>query len=150
MGKQTFWKQVRNILLNPSNGDSFDQESNHDTSALITLTTQGAGAVSGSDQKNINSRGVLVGINITALAGTSPTVTVTIQGKDAASGQYYTLLQSAAISATGFTLLTLYPGAPSTANVSSPQVLPATWRVIATVAGTDPAATATVGASVII
>lgn len=150
MSQQTFWKKVRNILLNPSSGNSFEQESNHDTSALLTLTAQGAGTVNGGDQASVNSRGVQVGINITAITGTLPTVTVTVQGKDAASGQYYTLLQSAAIAAAGFTLLTLYPGAPSTANVSSPQVLPATWRVIATVAGTGPAATATIGASVII
>lgn len=150
MSQQTFWHQVRNVLFNPASGNSFDQESNHDKAALLALVAQGVGTVSGGDQANINGRGVQVGIDITALTGTGPTVTVTIQGKDAASGKYYTLLQSAAIAATGFTLLTLYPGAPSAANASSPQVLPATWRVIAAVAGTGPAATATVGASVII
>lgn len=149
MGQQTFWHQVRNVLLNPTDGTNSDQESNHDKPALLTLAAQGAGTVNGADQKNINARGVQIGLNITAIAGTT-TVTVAIQGKDAASGQYYTLLQSAAISVTGFTLLTLYPGAPSVANLSSPQVLPATWRVIVTVAGTTPSATATVGASVII
>lgn len=150
MSMQTFWYQVRKVLLNPTSGLSFDEESNHNKAALITLTAQGVGAVSSADQTNINARGVQVGVNITGLTGTTPTVTVKIEGKDEASGQYYTLLQSAALAATGFTLLTLYPGAPSTANVSSPQVLPATWRVTATVAGTTPAATATVGASVIV
>lgn len=123
---------------------------NFNTAALITLTAQGVGTVNGTDQVNEQGRGVQVGINITTLTGTSPTVTVTIEGKDAASGVYYTLLASAAIAATGFTLLTLYPGAPTTANVSSPQVLPATWRVKAVVAGTTPAATATIGASIIV
>lgn len=123
---------------------------NSNTAAMLTLTAQGAGTVLGADQSNTQGRGVQVGVNITALTGTSPTVTVTIEGKDTASGAYYTLLASAAIAATGFTLLTVYPGAPSTANVSSPQVLPKTWRVKAVVAGTTPAATATIGASVIV
>lgn len=150
MGKQTFWQQVRAVMLNPVDGSNSDQESNHDKAALLTLMAQAAGTVNGLDQVNVNGRGVQVGVNITALTGTSPSVTVMIQGKDAASGVYYNLLQSAVLTATGFTLLTLYPGAPSTANVSSPQVLPATWRVVATVAGTTPATTATVGASLII
>lgn len=149
MGQQTFWNQVRGVLLNPVSGGNFDQESNHDKAALLTLAAQTT-SVNGADQTNINGRGVQVGVNITALTGTAPTLTITIQGKDAASGVYYNLLQSAAITATGFTLLTLYPGAAATANVSAPQVLPATWRVIAAIAGTTPAVTATVGASQII
>lgn len=118
--------------------------------ALITLAAQGVGTVTSSDQTNNYGCGVQVGVNITVLTGTSPTVTVTVEGKDTVSGTYYTLLASAAIAATGFTLLTVYPGAPTTANVSSPQVLPKTWRVKAVVAGTTPAATATIGASVIV
>lgn len=149
MGAQTFWHQVRKVLLNPTSGLSHDEESNHDKAALVTLSAQGIGAINSPDQTNINSRGVQIGVNITALTGTGPTLTVKIQGKDAASGVYYDLLTSAALAATGFTLLTLYPGAPVTANASSPQVLPAVWRVVATVAGTGPAVTATVGASVI-
>ena len=125
-------------------------QQNYDMPALVTLSAQGLGTVVSVDQVNKNGRGVQVGINVTALTGTGPTVTVTLQGKDYASSAYYTLLASAAIAATGFTLLTLYPGAPSTANASAPQVLPATWRVSAVVAGTTPAVTATVGASVII
>lgn len=150
MGQQSFWRRLRPVLLNPVSDVGLEQESNHDKNSLITLTAQGVGTVNGTDQTNVNGRGVQVGIDITTLTGTGPTVTVTIEGKDAASGKYYTLLQSAALSATGFTLLTLYPGAPTTANVSSPQVLPSTWRVKAVVAGTTPAATATIGASVIV
>jgi hypothetical protein len=81
---------------------------------------------------------------------TTTSVVINIQGKDAASGKYYTLLSSAAITTAITTVLTLYPGAPSTANVSSPQVLPRTWRVQAVVTGGGSAATATVGASVIV
>lgn len=133
------------------NGATMDRaRGNIDTAALVALTAAGAGTAVSPDQTNVNGRGLQLGVNIAALTGTAPTVTVTVQGKDAASGQYYTLLQSAALAATGFTLLTLYPGAPATANVATPQVLPRTWRVSVTVAGTTPSATATIGASVIV
>lgn len=136
-------------LLNPSIPNNVDyKRGNYDTAALVTLA---ASAVSGNsvDLTNVNGHGLQLGINITAITGTVPTITVTIQGKDIASGQYYTLLQSAAIATTGFTLLTLFPGATATANVSSPQVLPRTYRILYTIAGTTPAVTATIGASVV-
>lgn len=128
---------------------STPRPANVDTAALVTLTSATAGGNS-ADQTNANGRGLQLGINITAITGTSPTLTVTVQGKDPASGQYYTLLQSAALTAAAFTLLTIYPGAPSTANVSTPQVLPRTWRVLYAIGGTTPSVSATVSASVII
>jgi hypothetical protein len=134
---------------NPIIGGPEQARPNLDLAALITLSAASAG-VNSADQANINGRGIQLGINITAITGTSPTLTVTIQGKDGASGQYYTLLASAALNATGFTLLTVYPGAPTTANVSASQVLPRTWRVITAIGGTGPSVTATVGASVIV
>ena len=91
--------------------------------------------------------GLQVGVNISALAGTSPTLTVIIEGKDESSGVYYPLLTSAPLSAVGFTLLTLYPGVTPVANVSVSQVLPKTWRVRHVIAGTAPQVTATIGAS---
>jgi len=147
---EVFWPSVRGAVLNPTTGESWEPQTNHDLAALVTLAAAGVGATNGADQRNVNHRGVQVVVDITAITGTGPTLTVKLQGKDAASGKYYDLLTSAALAATGTTLLTLYPGAPSTANVSIPQVLPATWRVIATVGGTGPAVTATVGASMII
>lgn len=119
------------------------------TAALLTLTAAFA-AVNSADQTNLRHAGVQVGVNITSIAGTTPTVTVTIQGKDAASGAYFTLLTSAALAATGFTLLTVYPGALTTANVSTPQPLPLTWRVSVAIGGTSPLVTATIGASLIL
>lgn len=139
------------LLMRPVDAAGVDLgvPGNVNTAALITLAAQGAGTVTSADQTNKQGRGVQIGINITAIGGT-PTLTVTVEGKDSVSGVYYTLLASAAISAAGFTLLTVYPGAPSTANVSAPQVLPMTWRVKAVVAGTTPSVTATIGASVIL
>lgn len=131
------------------NGATADrQRGNVDTAALITLAAQAAGTVNSADQTNYNGRGVQVVFDMTVATTTS--VVINIQGKDAASGKYYTLLSSAAIVTAVTTVLTLYPGAPLTANVSSPQVLPRTWRVQAVVTGGSSAATATVGASVIV
>ena len=122
---------------------------NVDTGALVTLTAAAVGGNS-ADQVNSNGRGLQVGINITAATGTTPVLVVTVQGKDTASGTYYNLLVSANIVAAGFTLLTVYPAAPATANVSTPQVLPRTYRVLYTITGTTPAFTGTIGASVIV
>ncbi len=128
------------------NGSTYDrQRSNFDTGALATLSSQAAGNGNSADQTNYNGRGVQVGVNITAAS--SMTLTVCIQGKDIASGVYYSILCSSALASTGFTNMTVFPGAASTANVSSPQVLPHIWRISWTVTGTS--VTGTVGASVI-
>ena len=84
------------------------------------------------------------------MAGTSPTITVTIQGKDTASGSYYTLLASTAIAADGVTELTVYPGITASSNVAASAHLPATWRVSYAFGGTTPAVTATIGACLLV
>jgi hypothetical protein len=122
-------------------------QTNSNTAALITHTAATTGA-SSADQTNLGGAGAQIGVNVTAITGTTPSVTVIIEGKDAASGTYYTLLSSAAITTTGFTLLSLHPGLTPAANTIANQVLPATWRVRTVIAGTTPAVTATVGASV--
>lgn len=113
-----------------------------------TLLTLAAAAVSGSIPALDNPFwcGVQIGINITAITGTTPTLTVIIEGLDEASGVYYPLLSSAALAATGFTLLSLYPGIATAANASASQALPKSWRVRYVIAGTTPAVTATIGA----
>lgn len=120
---------------------------NSDLGALVTLT---AASASGNtmDLTNGVGRGVRVNVNITALTGTSPTLTVTIQGKDAASGTYYTILASTALSATGFTRLTIYPGLTAAANSIASDIVPRDWRIAYTIGGTTPAVTATIGAEI--
>lgn len=135
------------VLLNNGAGGYDEQRSNMDAnSSLTVLSAQGTGTVTSADQLNVNGRGLKVFINITAI--TAGSLTVTIQGKDVISGTYYTILASAALAATGFTVLTVYPGATTTANVSIPDNLPRTWRISSVVA-TGPV-TATVGASVLL
>ena len=132
------------------NGTTWDRSrGNVDTAALLTYTAAAAGT-NGTDQTNYNARGVKLVIDITALTGVSPTLTVTVQGKDAASGKYYTILASTALAAVATTTLEIYPGIATAANATQGVTLPRVWRVITTITGTTPAVTATVGASVIV
>ena len=118
--------------------------------AAVGVGSAGAASINGTDQENACYKGIKVVVDITALAGTAPTVTVTIEGKDQASGKYYTLLASAALSATGTVILTVYPGVTVTANVSASDVLPKTWRVRTAGGGTITNASFTVGATLIV
>lgn len=84
--------------------------------------------VATADQRNRAHKGVRVHIKTTADPA-SASITYTIQGKDDITGDYYTLLASAAVAATGDTFLTIYPNIAVAANVSASNVLPAFWRV---------------------
>jgi hypothetical protein len=84
--------------------------------------------VATADQRNSRHRGVRVHINVTAASAT-PSVVFTVQGKDNATGDYFDLLASAAVTATGDTYLLIYPGVAAAANASVNQPLPSTWRV---------------------
>lgn len=99
------------------------------------------------DLDNGQHRGLHVVIDVTAASAT-PSVVFTIQGKDEVSGQYYTLLASAAITGVGTTVLRVYPGLTAAANLVANDVLPKTWRVLATHADAD-SITYSVGACLI-
>ena len=88
------------------------------------------------DLGNTNWRGAHIIINVTAIAAT-PSVVFTVEGKDDIAGDYYPLLVSAAIVGTGKTVLTIYPGAVETANVSTNKSIPKTFRVRAVHADAD-------------
>lgn len=79
-------------------------------------------------QLNQNHRGVHVIVDVTAVPGVD-TVTFTIQGQDSVSGEWYDILASTAISATGTTVLRVYPGLTEAANEVESDFLPAIWRV---------------------
>lgn len=111
-------------------------------SAARTATT------TSTDQHNENHRGGHFAINVTALAAT-PSIVAKIQGKDPASNEWYDVLVGAAITATGLTVLKVYPGITPSANASACDVLPVTWRVVVTHADAD-SITYSVGASLIV
>jgi hypothetical protein len=100
----------------------------------FALATSQTGALTGSDQYNDGFPGCLVFININT--ATTAAMTVNIEGKSpVGTSEYYTILSSASLTATGLTVLEVYPGIGETANVSVSTVLPPTWRI--TVTGTS-------------
>lgn len=115
--------------------------------ALVTLTAQGAGTVNSADQTGYNVSRITC-VFRESVSGGTPSSTFAIQGKDAASGQYYTMLTSAAITTNSVNPIYAGAGVTTTANVSAGLPIPRVWRVTTTVGGTTPAVTATIGCSV--
>lgn len=74
------------------------------------------------------ARGCVIVVDATAATAT-PGVTVKVEGVCPTSGQVYTILASAAITAISVTTLTIYPGITAAANVSASAVLPQTIKV---------------------
>ena len=102
-------------------------------------------SVNGDDLDNLSSSSGNMIVDITAITGTSPTLTVTLQGKDPASGKYYDIIASAALTATGTTMIKIMPGGQIAANTSANNGIPKVFRVIAAAGGTTPSITGTVG-----
>lgn len=98
----------------------------------ITLLASGVVTANGNstDQSNLGARGIKLFIATGSFGASESTMTVIIQGRDTVSGTYYNILTSASLSASGFTVLSVYPGLAVSANVSANDVLPKTWRVI--------------------
>lgn len=111
----------------------------------VTHTAASTG-VTGTNLDTSQCKGMIVFINVTAITGTTPTLTVTLKGIDPASGTAYTILASSAINATGLTVLRVYPALPASANSTANDVVPTTCRIDTTIGGTTPAVTATVSA----
>lgn len=128
------------MSLNTSEGRSLQHLSNP-----LSHTAAGLGTVLGPDMDCLDRTGLLVFINITAISGTTPTLTVTVEGKDPVSGTYYTILASAALNATGMTVLKIYPALTAAANTVANDILPQTFRVKSVIGGTTPSVTATIG-----
>jgi hypothetical protein len=113
---------------------------------VLSLTAAGAGTATSANQVNLAPApaNLRCTFNQSAHTGT-PSTTFSVVALDEASGNPYTLLTSAAITADA-TPSPLYvgPGLPNTTNVSAGVPVPASWRVTATVGGTTPAVTGTV------
>lgn len=108
----------------------------------LVLTAASANGNS-ADLTNSTHPGVAVFVNITAITGTSPTLTVAIRQKNLVTGAYTALLTSAALTATGTTMLVVRPGATAVANSVAANPLGLTWDISYTIGGTSPAVTAT-------
>lgn len=103
---------------------------NVDNVALIASSAYTTTQTS-ADQLNYRGRGLVLFIKTGAFGSGASAITVTIQGKDPVSGSVYTILQSASLTASSFTVLRAYPGLTASANVTANDVLPKTWNVTA-------------------
>ncbi len=108
-------------------------------SASRTATVSSSDALAG--------KGAYIVLDMTVVSGT-PSITFKVEGKDELSGNYYTILESSAITTVSTNVLQVYSGITETANVSASSVLPKSWRVTVTHSTTD-AVTYSVGASTI-
>lgn len=134
------------VLINGA-GTLDRQRGNVETGALITLAAAAPATTNSADTVNYNGRGVMVTIDITAIA--TQTVTVNIQLKDPTSGKYVTLLASTALAAVATTVMTVYPGCIAVANSVANLPMPRTWRV-QTVGAVGGTVSLTVAASIIL
>ena len=128
------------LFSNPSHADS--GAGNRYGVALPSLAR--SATVNSADIANNQWCGATIFVNISAY--TSGTWTPSIQVKDPLSGNYSTVLTGTALSATGLTVLTVYPAIPAVANTSANGILPTIWRVVMTGA-TTPVATFSVSYS---
>ena len=119
----------------------------YETGAIVTHTAAAAGVT--SSDIGLQANGLIIYVHVSAITGTSPTLTVTVQGKSPVSGQYYTILASAAITTTGLTVLRIHPALTAAANLTAADMPPPTLRVMTAIGGTTPAVTATISAAVI-
>lgn len=97
-----------------------------------------------TDQQNNGCSGIVVYLKTTAIGTGS--ITLTIQGKDKQSGDYYTLLAGAAVTTNTVNRYTVAPRLTPVLNVTANDVLPETWRVQIVANNANPTSY-TVGAS---
>lgn len=90
------------------------------------------------------ARGMHLVIDVTAITS-SPSVVPTIDAYDPLSGKWYNLLTGNAITATGTTVLKIYPGSGTIVNAAASDIIPDAFRVTMTHGNAD-SITYTVGA----
>uniref|UniRef100_A0A6M3L4E6 Uncharacterized protein n=1 Tax=viral metagenome TaxID=1070528 RepID=A0A6M3L4E6_9ZZZZ len=125
------------------NGATWDRLRGNVDATLLASAARTA-TTSSADQTNYNGRGVHVVLDMTTVGTGS--VTLTIQGKDALSGKYYTILAGVAVTTDSTNVYRVYPGLLAAANAVANDIVPRTWRVNV-VANNANAATYSVGAS---
>lgn len=79
----------------------------------------------------------------------SGTLSLEIRGYDRFAGQTYTILSSSLITASGVTVLKVFPGIAATNNVSKSDVLPYDWKLFVAHTPADLAAKYSVSVSLI-
>lgn len=105
---------------------------NDDT--ILSAATRNA-AVNSSTLNNFNHRGIHIVTNITAIATSS--LTLTLQGLDNISGNFYDIGSSSALNSVGTFVFACYPGLTPGADTLN-NILPRNYRIAVAVGdGTD-------------
>lgn len=121
-----------------------------DIGAAITFAATVPSTVNSPDKSGFNVSRIVCAMRQTSQVGSTST-TFAIQGKDAASGTYYTLLTSAAYTTASLnntSPIALGAGLTDSANVRIAMPVPATWRVQAVITGGTQVGAGTIGCSV--
>lgn len=92
-----------------------------------------AARIAAPDTQEFEAQGVeferlVLVVDVTAITDT-PSITVTVSGVDRVSGKVFTLLVSAAIVATGTTVLRIGPALTAAANLVANDLVPPVFRV---------------------
>lgn len=118
-----------------------------DLGSIKTLTAQTPATVTSADQSGYNVSRVTCVANIASKVGSS-TMTFKIQNKDAASGNYYDVIESGTVTALA-TPTPISAGASMTTSANRAANVPIarTWRVSATIS-TATSLTGTIGCTV--
>lgn len=96
-------------------------------------------ATPASDPQNDVTQSRLGGhfvLDVTAI-GAAPSIVVNIEAFDPASGKWYAILTSAAVTTVSTNVLRVYPGLTAAANVVASDVLPPNWRARVTHGNAD-------------
>ena len=141
-------RNVDSVGIGLWNGAAEELAQGNNDRALLASASRTA-TIRADDLVNINARGVVVRTSITANPGTLGSITVTIWGKDAVTGDFWLLAQSPTLTAVGHSVLKVYPGIAVAANVALNDVLPRLWMVQVGHNNANPI-TYSVGASLIV
>lgn len=126
------------------NGTSWDRARNN-----VNTTTGDTGAktasFAGATQTNFNAAGAFILINMGTVTGTTPTLTAQVQISPDGGTTWVNVpgAVTPSITASGTTLLTVYPGVTPAANAAVSYPLARTWRLNYTIGGTTPSFTIT-------
>lgn len=80
-------------------------------------------------------------LDITAIAGTTPSTTFSVLGVNRLNGTTWAILTSTAKNATGQTMLTIHHNLTASANVIAKDILPRHIKIRSVLTGTTPTAT---------
>lgn len=145
LGKQA----VVNMLYN---GNTWDRHYGMGFNATTGDTGIKTASGNGVTLANVGNKGVQISILVGTVSGTTPTCIFKVQGSVNNSSSWFDIpgATTASITATGHYGITIFPGVTPVAGVTTTDttavasaVLPRSWRVVWTIAGTTPSFTIT-------